>query len=100
MLKVLLLFSLTKSPDNAIGVDKLKHFFMSAFIQTASYSSLRAVGAGHRESMAGAIGTTAVFGVAREVYDGRVKGRFSYKDLAWDAAGIAAGAVICNNTEK
>ena len=45
-------------PDAWFGIDKLKHFFLSAFINSVSYSALQAAGAHHRSAMAGAIGIT------------------------------------------
>jgi uncharacterized protein YfiM (DUF2279 family) len=51
--------------------------------------------------MAGAIGVSAAFGVARELHDRRTPGNhFSYRDLTWDALGIGAGAVMLKRTAK
>lgn len=85
--------------DKWFGIDKIKHFFMSAFIESVSYSALQAAGAKHRTAMTGAIGITVGFGVAREIHDKRTPGNiFSVRDLTWDAIGTAAGAALLSHT--
>jgi putative lipoprotein len=85
--------------DSWFGVDKIKHFFMSAFIESVSYSALQAAHANHRSAMAGAIGVTAAFGIGREIHDSRnPKNIFSVKDLSWDAIGAGAGLVLLSHT--
>lgn len=87
--------------DSWFGMDKIKHFFMSAFIESVSYSVLQAAHVKRRPALTGAIGVTAAIGVAREIHDKRTPGKwFSYQDLAWDAAGTAAGAVMLTHTIK
>lgn len=86
--------------DGWFGADKIKHFFMSAFIQSMAYSSVRAAGASHDGAIVSATAATVGFGVGREIYDGRVKRAFSYKDLVWDGAGLAAGMVLVNNARR
>jgi len=85
--------------DSWFGVDKVKHFFMSAFIESVSYSALQAAHVNHRSALAGAIGVTAAFGVGREIHDSRnPKNHFSIKDLSWDAIGAGAGVVLSSHT--
>ena len=87
--------------DSWFGIDKIKHFFISAFIESVSYSALQAAHVNRRPALAGAIGVSAVFGVARELHDKRTPGNhFSYRDLTWDALGIGAGAVMLKRTVK
>ncbi len=86
--------------DGWFGADKMKHFFMSAFIQSMAYSSARAAGASHDGAFVSATAATVGFGIGREIYDGRVKRAFSYKDLVWDGAGLAAGMVLVNNARR
>lgn len=87
--------------DSWFGIDKIKHFFISAFIESVSYSALQAARVNHRTALNGAIGVSAAVGVARELHDKRTPGnRFSYKDLAWDALGIGAGAIVLRHTIK
>lgn len=86
-------------PDPWFGIDKVKHFFMSAFIESVSYSLLQASGVQHRSAMTGAIGITLGFGLAREIHDHRTPGNiFSVRDLTWDAIGTTAGAVMLSHT--
>ena len=86
-------------PDAWFGIDKLKHFFLSAFINSVSYSALQAAGANHRSAMTGAIGITMAAGFGREIHDMRVPGNiFSVRDLTWDAIGTAAGAAVTAHT--
>ena len=87
--------------DSWFGIDKIKHFFMSAFIESVTYSALQAAHVNRRPALAGAIGISAAFGVGREIHDKRTPGnRFSCRDLTWDALGIGAGAVLLRHTIK
>jgi putative lipoprotein len=87
--------------DSWFGIDKIKHFFISAFIESVSYSALQAAHVNRRPALAGAIGVSAAFGVGRELHDKRTPGNhFSYKDLTWDAVGIGAGALMLTRTIK
>jgi putative lipoprotein len=86
-------------PDGWFGIDKLKHFFMSAFIESVTYSALQAARVRHRPALGGAIGITLAVGVAREIHDKRTPGNiFSVRDLTWDAVGTTAGAVLLSRT--
>ena len=86
-------------PDAWFGIDKIKHFFISAFIESVSYSALQAARVHHRSAMVGAIGITVGFGVGREIHDKRMPGNiFSVRDLTWDAIGTAAGTVLLAHT--
>src|ERR1700674_4028698 len=85
--------------DSWFGIDKIKHFFMSAFIESVSYSALQAANVNHRSALAGAIGITAAFGVGREIHDSlNPNNIFSVKDLSWDAIGAGAGLVLLSHT--
>ena len=87
--------------DSWFGIDKIKHFFLSAFIESVSFSALQAAHVKRRPALSAAIGVTAAVGVAREIHDKRTPGKwFSYRDLAWDALGIAAGAAVLTQTRK
>ena len=86
-------------PDAWFGIDKIKHFFMSAFIESVSYSALQAMRVRHASAMTGAIGITIGFGVGREIHDKRTPGNiFSVRDLTWDVIGTGAGAVLLSHT--
>jgi uncharacterized protein YfiM (DUF2279 family) len=87
--------------DSWFGIDKIKHFFISAFVESITYSALQAANVKRRPALTGAIGVTAAVGVARELHDRKKPGnRFSYKDLTWDALGIGAGAAMLTHTTK
>ncbi|HEX9248321.1 MAG TPA: VanZ family protein [Gemmatimonadaceae bacterium] len=86
-------------PDSWFAIDKVKHFFMSAFIESVSYSALQAANASHRSALAGAIGITAAFGLGKEIHDYRnPNNHFSIKDLSWDAIGAGTGVVLLSHT--
>lgn len=84
--------------DRWIGVDKVKHLFMSAFVQSAAFSVARAAKLSVSNAQVAASVATAVVGIGREVHDKRVGKPFSFKDLAWDAAGGVAAAALLNKT--
>lgn len=84
--------------DTWFGTDKVKHFFMSAFVQSAAFSAARAAGAPHSSAQAIAGVATGGIGIGREVYDRRSGRIFSVKDLAWDAAGGLAAAAVLRRT--
>ena len=86
--------------DSWFGADKIKHFFVSAFVQSVTYSSLRAAGAGHGVSLGAASAATAAVGIGREIHDRRTKGRFSVADLVWDAAGGGAATLVLRKTVR
>ena len=85
--------------DSWLGVDKLKHFFMSAFIESLTFGGLQAIGANRNTAFAGAIATTAGFAVGKELYDRKSYGLFSYRDLTWDAAGAGAAIIMLKSTQ-
>lgn len=86
--------------DSWLGIDKLKHFFLSAFATSVSFSALQAAGANRKTAMTGAIGASAALGISRELYNLRTTRVFSLKDLTWDAIGIGAAATVLSRTVK
>ena len=87
--------------DSWFGPDKIKHFFMSAFIESITYSALQAARVNHRTALGSAIGVTMAVGVGREIHDKRTPGNiFSVRDLTWDAVGATAGAVLLSQTRR
>jgi uncharacterized protein YfiM (DUF2279 family) len=87
--------------DSWFSPDKIKHFFMSAFIESVTYSALQAARVSHRPALGGAIGVTMAIGVGREIHDKRTPGNiFSVRDLTWDAVGATAGAVLLSQTRR
>ena len=88
------------APDRWFGSDKIKHFVSSAFVQGMGYASLRATGISHSRALAGASIVTATVGVGKEYYDRDVRGDFSARDLAWDAAGAGVMSVLISQTHR
>lgn len=81
------------------GSDKVKHFFMSAFVQSVAFSAARAVRMDRPDAqMIAAIATMSI-GLVKELNDRRVGRSFSAADLAFDAAGALAAAAILNGTQ-
>ena len=52
-------------PDAWFGIDKIKHFFISAFIESLSYSALQAARVHYRSAMAGGIGIGSAASIVR-----------------------------------
>jgi putative lipoprotein len=105
MRTVLLVFSLNSlgeghGRDAWFGPDKLQHFFTSAFVQSFGYAALRSTGVEHSAALAGASAATAAVGVGKELHDRRVRGDFSARDLAWDAAGAGGATVLLVRTAR
>jgi uncharacterized protein YfiM (DUF2279 family) len=80
--------------DRWLSPDKAKHFFLAAFVQSVTYSSLRTAGLTGDASLAGASAVSVSASIGKEVRDRRQGGVISAKDLVWDAAGIAAASVV------
>ena len=87
--------------DSWLSADKLKHFFVSAFVQSVSYSVLRTVRTphvSHDGALVGASTVTLMVGVGKEIHDDRSGETFSVRDLAWDAAGAGAATALLSRT--
>ncbi len=84
--------------DSWLGRDKLEHFFVSAFVQSVSYSVLRTARASREEALVGAAAVTMTVGVGKEVHDLRSGEAFSVRDLVWDAAGAGAATALLSRT--
>ena len=99
-LTVALVLTLQGSPaDGWFGADKIKHFLLAGFVQSAGYSVFRATSIDHRSSLVGATALSASISVAKELSDRRSTG-FSLRDLAWDAAGIGASTVLIDRIQR
>jgi uncharacterized protein YfiM (DUF2279 family) len=83
--------------DRWTGLDKWKHFAACAVIQSVSYGFARGSN-GHSASLRIGAASALAVGLGREAYDGQVKGRFSGRDLAWDALGAGAAALALHAT--
>ena len=89
-----------RAHDALFGLDKPKHFLLSAFVESATFAGLEAAGASRRGAMAGGVSVTALFGIGREIHDRRTKGLFSFGDLFWDGLGAGAAAVMLRHTYR
>lgn len=101
MIRMLMVAGLLQASarDPWFGTDKMKHFFMSAFVQSVSYSVIQVTTRGSRSSLLlSASATTAIVGIGKEIHDRRVKGLFSVRDLAWDAAGAGTASLMLSQT--
>jgi len=87
-----------QTPDRFFGPDKIQHFFLSAFIQSFTYSSLRATNLDHRSSLMGATAASASLGLWKELRDRRIRRQFSVRDLVWDAAGAGVATVFLSHS--
>ena len=100
---LLLVFTLHRGDHNSgdrwFAADKVKHFFMAGFVESASFSALRLTGMHRTPALNTAIGVAAGISVGKEVYDRFGGGDASLKDLTWDAAGIAAAGVALHQTK-
>jgi uncharacterized protein YfiM (DUF2279 family) len=93
-------FSIGEPPrDPWFSEDKLMHFAASFAATTLAASAARSAGLDRGGStVAGAIAAGGV-GVWKEIEDHRRPGGFfSTRDLVWDAAGIAAAALLMQRT--
>jgi uncharacterized protein YfiM (DUF2279 family) len=90
-LVVFTVHSLSLGGDSWFGSDKVKHFFLGSFIQSAAFGGLRATGLGKRASIAGASAATIVMSVGKELRDRNGSGTPSLRDVVW---GLAGGAAI------
>jgi len=100
----LLLFSLHFGDEHPKGdtwfsADKAKHFFTAAFVQSASFGGLRALGAGRSWSLTGATVVSSGASIGKEIFDAKFGGTPSAKDLTWDAAGIIAASALLRRSE-
>ena len=99
MMALLVAAALAAPPkDGWFGVDKVKHLFMSAFVQSAAFSAARAAKLSIPNAQAAAGIATGVVGIGREIHDKRLGKPFSLKDLTWDAAGGLGAAALLNKT--
>jgi len=86
--------------DTFLGPDKVKHFFMSAFIESVGFGGMQAVGASRSASIGAATAVTVAAGIGREIHDKITKNLFSLGDLTWDGLGIASALLLISHTQR
>jgi putative lipoprotein len=84
--------------DRWFGPDKVKHFFLSAFVQSVSYSALRTAQVEPDRALVASSAVTLAIGLGKEVRDAHVGEPFSVRDLTWDVAGAAAAGALLHRT--
>jgi uncharacterized protein YfiM (DUF2279 family) len=84
--------------DGWVSADKAKHFFMSAFVESVSFSALRTARVSRGEALTIATVATAGVGIGKEIYDRKFGGDPSVKDLVADGAGILAAGLVLRHT--
>ena len=76
------------------GPDRVKHFFLSFFVQSAGYSLARTAKVNHSASLAVASGVTAAAAVGKELWDRKRGTGFDTGDLVWDALGAGSATAL------
>lgn len=76
--------------DAWLAEDKLRHFTLSFGATALAYGVVR-TGLEREAAVPVAAGIAGGLGLAKEVRDRAGGGRFSFKDLLWDTAGVAIG---------
>ncbi len=85
--------------DRWVAEDKWMHLVASFVVTSISASAARTAGLDARTSLAAGVVVGAGAGIWKEVRDLHgPQGLFSYRDLVWDAAGIAAAAAVLSQT--
>ena len=101
MMRVLVLAAALNWPfalNRWFGADKVKHFLMSALVQSATYSAGRVARIDRGTSQLIGGGAVMATGVWKEFHDRRAGKPFSVEDLVWDASGGFAAAALLNGT--
>lgn len=86
--------SAQRSVVRAPSIDKYQHAAMSYAITTFAYAGARSIDADNSTSLAIGVGTAAIAGVGKELYDRAHGGRVSWFDLLADVVGIAGAYFV------
>lgn len=89
----------TPAPDHWFGADKFQHFAMSYAITAFAYAGTRTL-FDRDASLGVAIAAGSAAGLLKEFRDRSVGQPFSFRDLVWDAAGVALACVVVRQTRK
>jgi uncharacterized protein YfiM (DUF2279 family) len=89
----------TRGPtDRWFAADKARHFMLSFGVVGFTFAGLRTAGMDRPSANVAAVVAAAGAGLGKELSDLRRGRGFSFRDLVWDAAGIAVGALLMQNT--
>jgi uncharacterized protein YfiM (DUF2279 family) len=81
--------------DQWFSQDKFLHFYFSATIAGLSYHIYAdQLKRDNNQGKVISVSLTALVGLGKEIYDKKKKNHFSWKDLFWDGAGLAAGYLL------
>ena len=78
------------APDQWFAADKVQHFFVGTFVQSASFGVLRAAKVEKTPAFVAASALSASVAVGKELRDRGGRGDPSLKDGIWTLAGAAA----------
>jgi uncharacterized protein YfiM (DUF2279 family) len=98
LLAVLLVGPVSQNRPGWFGPDRIKHFFLSFFVQSASYSVARAANLDRTAALGAATAATATAAVSKEVWDRKRGTGFDRRDLVWDALGAGAASLLLVRT--
>jgi len=98
LLAVALVGPIARPAGGWFGADRIKHFFLSFFVQSASYSAARGVGLGREAALIPASAATAAVGLSKELWDRNRGLGFDRRDLVWDALGAGAASALLVRT--
>jgi uncharacterized protein YfiM (DUF2279 family) len=77
------------APDKWFASDKVRHFFIGTFVQSASFGVLRAARVDKTPAFVAASAFSASVAVGKELRDRGGRGDPSVKDAVWTLAGAA-----------
>lgn len=100
-MKILLLalsFQTISAPDRWFAPDKVQHFFIGTFVQSASFGVLRAAKVDKRPAMIAASAISMAAAIGKEVRDRGGRGDVSVRDVGWTLADAAAISPILART--
>jgi uncharacterized protein YfiM (DUF2279 family) len=96
-----LVATLTAAPGSEPGADrwfaedKWRHYVTSFVATSLSASLARAAGLDRSAAIRAGAAASLAAGLGKEIHDARSPtGRFSVRDLVWDAAGVASSAAV------
>jgi uncharacterized protein YfiM (DUF2279 family) len=76
--------------DSWMSADKVKHFVLATFVQSAGFGLMRTAGAAKTPAIIGASAVSLSAVVGKELRDRNGRGDPSVKDAVWGLAGAAA----------
>lgn len=95
-----MVLALNAPSDGWPGLDKVKHFFVAAFVQSVAYSVLRTADVEHDTALIAASATTASLAVGKELRDRASGTGFSAADLVWGAGGALTASAVLSRTRR